>query len=362
MSCLLSGIVARRSRGLAACVLGGATLLTHASLYAEELGPTLLSYRAPEGCPEVAEFQRSVQRRSSRIRFVDEGSHDRELSIVLGKERDLTRGELRLIERDGTLRQRSVRFNTCAEAVEGLALITAVSLDPQSLLEPPTAEPPTAEPPTAEPPTAEPPKPFLETKPAAPLPVAASEPTPAPTPAPATTRGASVEASVGGAFSAVLRGLPEAAWGGTLFFDLASTSRAWFAPLARASFSHAERRGISLGDSKSNFALTLGTLAACPVRMGGSIFTARPCMFGSFGALRAWGSETNSPRAITRPYGAWGGSLLLFLKVSQVVELVGDVSAGTSLIRDRFSLGSALPSKPSALYLSNHVGVRFVFR
>jgi hypothetical protein len=361
MACLLSGIVARLSRGFAACAVGGATLLTNAPLRADEPGPTLLSYRAPEGCPEVAAFQRSVQRRSSHIHFVDEGSHDRELSIVLSKESDFTRGELRLIELDGSLRQRSVRFTSCAEAVEGLALITAVSLDPQSLLGPPAGEPPAGEPPAGEPP-----KPAVATKPAAPPPVAPSEPTSVPISAAALARATphevSVEASVGGAFHATLRGLPEAAWGGALFVDVASTSHSWFAPLARASFSHAERRGISLGDSKSNFALTLGTLSACPVRIGGSVFTARPCVFGSFGALRAWGTETDTPRVITRPYGAWGGSLLLFLKLSQVVDLVADVAAGTSLIRDRFSLGSALLSKPSGLYLSNDVGLRVVFR
>ena len=91
----------------------------------------------------MAEFQRSVQRRSARVRFVEVGPHDRELTIVLRRDASFTIGELRLLERDGSLRQRNVRFTSCSEAMEGLALIAVVSLDPQALLEPSKpAEPP----------------------------------------------------------------------------------------------------------------------------------------------------------------------------------------------------------------------------
>ena len=68
----------------------------------QTLGPTLLSYRAPDNCPEVAEFQKSVQRRSARVRFVDEGSYQRELSVTLSKE-----GELTIVSEAGTLKPRA---------------------------------------------------------------------------------------------------------------------------------------------------------------------------------------------------------------------------------------------------------------
>ena len=81
------------SGGFGASVALSTALLLTRPAQAEELGPTLLSYRAPEGCPEVAEFQKSVQRRSTRVHFVDEGSHERELSIAFSKDGDFTIGE-----------------------------------------------------------------------------------------------------------------------------------------------------------------------------------------------------------------------------------------------------------------------------
>jgi carboxylate-amine ligase len=78
------------------------TLSVASPLCAQELGPTLLSYSAPEGCPNVADFRSSVRRRSTRVRFVEEGAHDRELSIAMRKEGEHTIGELRLTERDGS--------------------------------------------------------------------------------------------------------------------------------------------------------------------------------------------------------------------------------------------------------------------
>jgi hypothetical protein len=293
----------------------------------------------------VAEFQRGVEQRSSHIHFVDEGSHDRELSITLGKDGDFTTGELRLIERDGSLRQRSVRFTTCAEAVQGLALITAVSLDPQSLLEPAPAD-------------SSPPKPAVAPKPAAPPPVIpAAKLAPLP-----KERAARLEASVGAAFSAAFQALPATALGGTLFVDVASASTLGFAPLVRLSLNHVERRGLAEADSKANFALTLGTLSACPVRLRGGRFDVRPCAFAGGGVLRSWGSETDDPHVSTRPYAAWGGSLLFFARISQSVELIDDVALGTTLIRDQFAFGGAPFGRTLGLYISNDIGLRFVFR
>src|SRR5450755_1579921 len=169
---------ARLSRGLAASALFRSVQFGARGARADDQGPTLLAYKAPAACPAVGDFQRSVQRRSTRIHFVDEGSHDRELSIILRKDGDFMVGELRLIEQNGTLRQRSVRFNTCAEAVEGLALIATVSLDPQALLEAPGATSPapsaaTPTPTSSTPPNRQPParqEPIQPTPPSPPIP------------------------------------------------------------------------------------------------------------------------------------------------------------------------------------------------
>lgn len=281
---------------------------------------------------------------------MDEGSHERELSIALSKEAGFTIGELRLIERNGSLRQRSVRFTSCAEAVEGLALITVVSLDPQALLQAP------------------PPEPTPETKPTPPPAKPASQPTKRVEPPPPTTppipphHPTQLEAAVGGEFVAGFQQLPQTALGGALFVDLASGSRSWFAPLLRLAASHSERRGISTGDTEANFALTQGTLTACPVRIGDESISLRPCAFTTAGVLRAWSTDNVGLHIRTRPTWAWGGSLLVFLHVTQTTEIIADFQAATPLIRDGFEAQPAWEWMTPSLYLSSAVGLRFVFR
>ena len=348
----------RCCKGSIACAVLGVALLNPRRASAQELGPTLLSYRAPEGCPSAADFQRSVQRRSARVRFVDQGAHDRELSIAMRADANFTSGELRLVEADGSQRRRSVRFTTCAEAVEGLALIAVMSLDPQALL--PSAEP--AAKPT-EPAPAAGPKP-------APKP---PEPAPAPTPRPVppkvppradsgAPRPSKLQFALGAEFTVAPSALPETALGGSLFVDIASSSRAWSAPLLRIAASHVERRGLaSSAGAEAHFALSLATLSACPLQLAGGFLALRPCAFASAGMLAAWGSQTTNLQQRTRPFGALGGSLLLFARASQAVEIVADLAAGGSLVRDRFGFGQDDAWKTPAFYVSSGLGARFVF-
>jgi hypothetical protein len=331
-------------RSLSACALLGVALLGSRQGRAQDLSPTLLSYHVPPGCPGVAEFQRSVQRRSARVRFIDEGSHDRELSIAMRQDGDFVKGELRLIERDGSQRQRTVRFTTCAEAVEGLALIAVVSLDPQALLQP--------------------------DKPAEP----AAVPQPAPKPAPSSAKplaknnadpavpAARVELALGGELILPSWALPAPAVGGSLYVDVASSSESWSAPLFRGALSHVERRGLESAGAEANFTLTLATLSACPLRLAGASLVLRPCLFASGGALHAWGSQSTNLQQRTRPYGAFGGSVLLFARVSQAMEMVADLAVGATLLRDSFGFSQNQPWQTPALYLSSGIGARFVFR
>ena len=322
----------------------GVALLGSRPLRAQELGPTLLSFRAPEGCPAVADFQRSVQRRSARVRFVDAGPHDRELSIAVRQEGEVTHGELRLLERDGSLRRRNVRFTTCSEAVEGLALIAVVSLDPQALLQPDKpAEP--VEPAAAAPALA---PPAIQTK------------APSKRDSVSAAQQSKIQLALGGEFKLAFRALPATALGGSLFLDIASRSESWLAPLFRATISHVQRRGLEGDDAEANFTLTLATVSACPLRLAGGWLVLRPCAFASGGALHAWGSESTNLQQRTRPYGAVGGSVLLFVRASQKFEIVGDFSAGATLLRDSFGFEQDHWKTP-ALYLSSGIGARFVF-
>jgi hypothetical protein len=341
---LFDAKVARLSRGLAASAVLCAIALTAARARAQDPQPTLLAYKAPADCPAVGDFQRSVQRRSARIHFVDEGSHDRQLSIFLRKDGDFTVGELRLIEASGTLRQRSVRFTTCAEAVEGLALIATVSLDPQALLEAPGPVPET-------PPTPPPRSPHSQ----------AHEPMAA-TPPLQLTPG--VETEIGAELNAYFNALPKTAFGGTVFMDVSSTSRHWLSPSIRGAISHVERLGLSDPAGQANFTLTLLSLSGCPLRIGGDIVVFRPCATLSGGALHTRGTDTNDAPATTRQYFSWGGSGMFSARLGELLEIVGDAGVGVTLIRDQFSFGVCPGDgchqfwKTPELYLSTGLGFR----
>jgi len=324
------------------------TLFGTRELSAQDLGPTLLSYRATDGCPSAADFRRGVSRRSARVRFVEEGSHERALSITLRKDGDYANGELRLIERDGSVRQRSVRFTTCAEAVEGLALIAVVSLDPQALLEPDKLAEPLAGGSPAPSATAQP----------APVPAKPASPR-ASVPAPQRSK---TQLAIGGEFNVAIRALPEPALGGSLFVDVASGSQARFAPLLRIAVSHVERRGLSSSSgAEATFTLTLATLSACPWRLTAGFLALRPCAFASGGVLYAGGSKTTNLQQRTRPYGALGGSVLLLARASQTMDIVADLALGATLLRDSFGFAQDQPWQTPALYLSSAIGARFVF-
>ena len=119
--------------------------------------------------------------------------------------------------------------------------------------------------------------------------------------------------------------------------------------------------------SRANFALTLVTLSACPLRIGGDVLVFRPCAAMSGGALRAWGTESDAPPQ-TRGYLSWGGSGTLAVRLGEVTEIVGDAGVGETLIRDTFIFGTppcpgpqcVVAGETSALYISTSLGFRLL--
>src|SRR5262249_18699456 len=89
------------------------------SARAEEPPATRLEYRAPEGCPAVAEFERRVHLRSSRIRFLSAGVAPRTLYVDITSSQGASVGALRLVESDGSDHRRRFQATGCDDAVDG---------------------------------------------------------------------------------------------------------------------------------------------------------------------------------------------------------------------------------------------------
>lgn len=129
------------------------------------------------------------------------------------------------------------------------------------------------------------------------------------------------------------------------------------APLLRLSLVHAQRRSIAEPGGEASFAYTLPTLDFCPLRLGPPVLGIRPCAYASFGVLEAWGSAAGSSHSRARPFGSAGGALWVGLRLSKVLEIVGDTRLGALFPRDRFGFDDRGFFTTPALGISASFGV-----
>jgi hypothetical protein len=342
--------VKRSQRQQAVCALALAGICVIGPLRAQEAPPTQaqaqpqpeatrFEFRAPVGCSSAEDFAARVRSRSARIRLVAGAAAKRSLVVDIQEpSAGVLRGTVTVVEPDGATRTRQLKAGSCAEAVDALSLIATVTLDPDAMLGEPAPEPepkPKPEPPRAARRPAEPP-----------------HPPPAPPQEP-------FRLSFGLAASALLNMAPEPAFGGAASAALELNPGQLLAPFLRLSLTHAQRRGLAAGAGDANFAFTLPTLDACPVRLGPRAFGVRPCVSGSVGLLRVWGSGAEATRLEDhlRVYGAAGAALWLGVRVSEAFEIIADGRALLPFWRDQFTFDDVVFYRTIAPAFSAGVGV-----
>lgn len=320
------GRLRRTLRALAPALLVlGAPLPCHA----EELPPTRLEYRVPAHCPGVDVFSERVRRRSSRIHLVTEGKGLRTLVVEVIEKKGTLESSVRIVEVDGTERARHLKAKDCSEAIDGLALIATVSLDPEAILNPEPEPEPEPEPKAPEPSPAPQPAPTKPTpdEPERPAPRARSS-----SKSPVGF-GAGLEASVLGEL------VPQWIAGGSAFVWIEYRTGTWVSPLLRGTFTYipskierSEPHGVARFET--TFA---GAVDACAFRVGTRALNAwLPCVSAVGGRLTAEGDSTEEPEHHSRWFAAVGPSALVMLRLWEPVEIVADVRAGAALVRDRF--------------------------
>ena len=98
---------------------------------------------APADCATRSELERRVASRSDRIRFVGAGEPVRALTGEIKPIDDQAfQATLTVVEPDGRRSVRRVLTHSCEEALDALALVVAVTLDPSSAFKEPTPGPP----------------------------------------------------------------------------------------------------------------------------------------------------------------------------------------------------------------------------
>jgi hypothetical protein len=302
---------------------------------------TRFQFRAPEGCGSADDFAARVAKRSARIKLSADGGGARALSVEIDSPdaAGVVRGRVTVVEPDGATRARQLKAPTCDEALDGLSLIATVTLDPEALMGEPVPPP--------------------------------DEPTPAPKPAPATPKAPRKPMTLpvrgeplplyrlgfGLSGAVLLRVAPEPAFGAQAAVLLELNPGHVLSPAWRLSVSHTRLGGVARGPGEANFAYTLPTIEACPVRLGPKAFGIRPCGFVTTGALSVWGSGVLEEEEHLRFFGAAGPALLFQVRLSKGIEIIADGRAGFAFKRDDFAFDSVPFFTTPALGFSSALGL-----
>ncbi|HEY3498386.1 MAG TPA: hypothetical protein VGK73_27015 [Polyangiaceae bacterium] len=285
-----------------------------------------VDYVAPPGCGSRAELVTRITRRSERVRIDTEAS-PRRLRVEIAGDGERFAARLELEQPSGRRSSRTLAASSCDEALEAVALVAALSLDPTAKTAP-EAELPQAVPTSTA--TLPPPAPQLE--PAAP-PAESAE----------TIH---FRASLSLLGSAVWGPAPAALPGVGLSTALGLERDSIFAPALRLTYVHFGRGGFipDEGVGEASFQLDQGSLELCPLRLGGRRAAVAPCLLATGGRLLATGSGAVEVQRHSRPWWVLGGSVWGVLRPGGALELSLAAWLGIPLIRDTFQFDPAEPA------------------
>jgi hypothetical protein len=290
-----------------------------------------LTYAAPPDCPDRAEFVRRVESRtgSGSLEPADPSSVAR-LDVAVHELPEHVTAELVVTDDRGVGASRRIDAPTCSEAVDAVALITAVTLDPTArpaVETPPVPKPVAPEPPPSPPPRARGPSRVHLRVSAAPTLSAAPSP--------------SVRLGAEGAVSAL--------------FELG-------APWGLLSWVGA-RFGAAVGDTtnegRASFQSWALVAALCPAYQHRA-FVMQACATLEEGRVSATGSDTDNPKHTDRPWTAVGPGASVEWAALPPVSFGVDAEALFPLVRDHFLLGSEAVYRVPAV--APRAGARVILR
>jgi hypothetical protein len=342
----------RPSTAIAAAVAAPLLLLGLAGAQTDE-EPVFLEYHAPATCENDAQFFARARVRAPRMRLARPDERARMFVVDVEQRGGRTFGRLTVRNPEGRQTVREIEARDCSEAVDALALILALAVNPRAADAPPGAmNPPTEGAPRAAPPgapEAAPTAPAPAAQPTAPS-AAARAPTPATGPSPAPEAPAVTTSPRDTASWAFRAGLsawgvgaiaPEPLLGGRASGELLHLATQVTAPSFRAAVGYATHAGFVVDGGTAHFEYAGTSLEICPLRLPASgplVF--RPCAMGDLGFVFSRGTDTLDPRGETRPWVALGAGGRLEWALGRRVGLELDAGCTCPIWRDRFLFGS----------------------
>lgn len=120
---------------LAAFTLWPAISASASGRVAQRANAFSLTYRSADGCPSESGFDAEIAARTARAVKAPAGPDVPAFVVELRSDGDAWTGTVRVRQPDGTASVRAVRAPSCAEVGAALALVVALTLDPQASLQ-----------------------------------------------------------------------------------------------------------------------------------------------------------------------------------------------------------------------------------
>lgn len=283
------------------------------------------------GCPDEALFRSRVAARTRSFRLLG-GDPRSPVQVVIERDGGVVHAELTVALADGSTLHRTLEAASCPEAVEALAFVTAIALDPGSVE------------------------------------VLAEEPPPvvAPIGPPAAPHAISIPRGLQGSLGAMGRvmfaALPTAALGGGAFGAVSYETGRVLSPLLRFDVAWLGTAVITTPLGGAAFEQVIGTLDLCPVAFGTPSVRLRPCIYGTAGAQWSRGEGAATTAEAVRPYGEVGGSGLFELGVGAHLALELRGTVGAPLVRDQYVFDETVVVEVGPVCGSVSLGAAYRFR
>jgi hypothetical protein len=364
---------------------GAAALDTSASLDVD----------APPGCAARADLVARVALRSARIRFVAAAGDVTALRAQIATAAAARGGrvavggvaaDLTIVRADGRHATRHLVAASCDEAVDALALMIAILLDPAAAAEPIARAAPAGGGPgggadeaapaprvteapredvaagavvVRSPPPSPPPPPAGAVVPAVAVPSLRAAAGVAP---PSPPRRASVRRwGVGASLRAVTGPAPRIMLGAAVDVVLAIDRDSVWSPALRLTAAHHALSGWAAPGGTAAFTLDLIEAQLCPLRLRAARLDLRGCATAAAGRLRASGSDTFGPESHARLDASVGAAAVIGLALTRRLSIEGVIGAGDALRRDAFEFSPAVFHRVPALTAATSLGLAAQF-
>jgi hypothetical protein len=302
-----------------ALVFGVLGALPAGAAWAQSAAPIVvaLDYSAPAGCPAASSFREQVLARTPRVSFAEpSAAGSLRWRVEIAETSGGSRGTLRVVERQPSTLEREVHASSCEQVVDALALVAALSVDPEASLtareKPQGAAAPVTTPTTPSPPAA-------------------------PTQPPALDSPHATKLSLGLMLTVGSGLAPGLVWAPRPSAGLSFRSRHGYTWGLAVSVTQA-RGHATVDEGQAEFTWSLGRLEVFPVRAGRGNWRFEPAAFVEAGQVRARGVAVLPSAEVRRPALSAGGLGRLSYLAFDLLWFGLEGGAAASLVRDRFYL------------------------